>query len=237
MNMVFDNQTDCSIVGKPIEILLVEDNPKDEELTMRALRKNRISNEIVVARDGAEALDFLFVRGAHANRDRHALPRLVLLDLKLPKVDGLEVLQRVKGDPRTRSIPIVVLTSSKEQSDVVKSYTPLIHLLEEGDSDQQKFALDVKEIVERFNNAIERVTKVPQGWGSRIARFLYSRGGMFIGERHRPSFNSVFDPRSPSWPPPPNTSTPRSEVYGFHRRNSRPAGRNRSRSIRHPRRR
>ena len=103
-------------------ILLVEDNPKDEELTLRALRKNRISNEVVVARDGVEALDFLFARGAHANRDPDALPRLVLLDLKLPKVDGIEVLKRVRADERTRVIPVVMVTSSAEGRDIVESY-------------------------------------------------------------------------------------------------------------------
>ena len=103
-------------------ILLVEDNADDEELTMRALRKHSISNEIVVARDGVEALDFLFGTGAHSGRDLNAQPELVLLDLKLPKLDGLEVLKRVRADPRTRLLPIVILTSSKEQQDIVNGY-------------------------------------------------------------------------------------------------------------------
>jgi two-component system, response regulator len=103
-------------------ILLVEDNADDEELTMRALRKHSISNEIVVARDGVEALDFLFGTGAHSGRDLTAQPELVLLDLKLPKLDGLEVLKRVRADPRTRLLPIVILTSSKEQQDIVNGY-------------------------------------------------------------------------------------------------------------------
>jgi two-component system, response regulator len=103
-------------------ILLVEDNPDDEALTLRALRKNNIGNEIVVARDGAEALDYLFCRGAHANRDASVQPELVLLDLKLPKVDGFEVLRALRRDERTRLLPVVILTSSKEQQDVVNGY-------------------------------------------------------------------------------------------------------------------
>ena len=103
-------------------ILLVEDNPDDEELTLRALRRNNIGNEIVVARDGAEALDYLFGTGAHAARDVSIQPELILLDLKLPKVDGFEVLQKLRGDYRTRLLPVVILTSSKEQQDIVNSY-------------------------------------------------------------------------------------------------------------------
>ncbi len=103
-------------------ILLVEDNPDDEELTIRALRKNNISNEVVVARDGAEALDFLFGTGKWAGRDLKNMPMLILLDLKLPKVDGLEVLERLRADPRTRLLPVVVLTSSREEQDLLRSY-------------------------------------------------------------------------------------------------------------------
>lgn len=105
-----------------VELLIVEDNPQDLELTLRALRLAKFANHVHVARDGAEALDFLFGEGAFAHRRMADAPKVVLLDLKLPKVDGLEVLKRLKGDPRTRSIPIVVLTSSKEQRDVVESY-------------------------------------------------------------------------------------------------------------------
>ena len=101
-------------------ILLVEDNPDDEALTLRALKKNNILNEVVVARDGAEALEVLFATGAHAGRQ--ALPQLVLLDLKLPKIDGLDVLRRLRADPRTRLQPVVVLTTSIEERDVVTSY-------------------------------------------------------------------------------------------------------------------
>jgi len=105
-----------------VEILLVEDNPEDLKLCLRALKKAALSNRIQVARDGAEALEWIFCEGPHADRKIEDIPKVILLDLKLPKVDGLEVLQRIKGDPRTKAIPVVVLTSSKEQSDVVKSY-------------------------------------------------------------------------------------------------------------------
>jgi two-component system response regulator len=105
-----------------VEILLVEDNPNDVELALHALKKNNLANHIEVVRDGAEALEFLFATGSYADRKVENGPRVVLLDLKLPKVDGLEVLRRVKSDPRTRSIPIVVLTSSREERDIVESY-------------------------------------------------------------------------------------------------------------------
>jgi CheY-like chemotaxis protein len=105
-----------------VEILLVEDTPEDVELTLRALKKAKLSNHIFVARDGAEALEFIFCEGPHAGRKVENTPKVILLDLKLPKVDGIEVLRRVKEDARTRTIPIVVLTSSKEQKDVVESY-------------------------------------------------------------------------------------------------------------------
>jgi two-component system response regulator len=103
-------------------ILLVEDNPDDEALTLRAFRKNNISNPVVVARDGAEALDYLFASGAHAGREAADLPQVVLLDLKLPKVDGLEVLKRIRADERTQTLPVVILTSSREEQDVVTGY-------------------------------------------------------------------------------------------------------------------
>ncbi|MCE5253028.1 MAG: response regulator [Actinomycetia bacterium] len=103
-------------------ILLVEDNPDDVDLTLRALKKGNIVNEVVVARDGVEALDYLFGTGIHAGRDLDLMPALVLLDLKLPKTDGLEVLRRLRADTRTKFLPVVVLTSSKEEQDLLNSY-------------------------------------------------------------------------------------------------------------------
>src|ERR1043166_5875955 len=105
-----------------VEILLVEDNPDDLELALFALKRGNLANRIHIARDGEEALDFLFCRGAHTERTFEPPPKVVLLDLKLPKVDGLEVLREVKTDHRTRSIPVVVMTSSKEQRDMVEGY-------------------------------------------------------------------------------------------------------------------
>ncbi len=103
-------------------ILLVEDNEDDVELTLRAFARSNVSNEVIVVRDGQEALDYLFAQGAHATRDPAATPEVVLLDLKLPKVDGLEVLRRLRADERTRRQPVVVLTSSNEESDILGSY-------------------------------------------------------------------------------------------------------------------
>ena len=105
-----------------VEILLVEDNPSDAELTLHALKKSKLANRMQLVCDGEEALDFLFCRNAFSGRRIDNGPRLVLLDLKLPKVDGLQVLQAVKSDPRTKSLPIIVLTSSKEEQDLVRSY-------------------------------------------------------------------------------------------------------------------
>ncbi len=103
-------------------ILLVEDNPDDELLTQRALKKNSIGNEVIVARDGVEALDYLFGMGTHEGRDLGEMPQVVLLDLKLPRIDGLEVLRRVRADERTRLLPVVILTSSREQQDLIGGY-------------------------------------------------------------------------------------------------------------------
>lgn len=105
-----------------IEILLVEDDPEDLDLTMRALNDEHVINRIQVARDGEEALDYLFCRGPHSERDPNCHPKLILLDLKLPKVDGLEVLQQIKCDPRTQAVPVVILTSSKQEQDMVQGY-------------------------------------------------------------------------------------------------------------------
>ena len=104
-------------------IMLVEDNSDDEALTLRALKRNNIHNEVVIARDGVEALDYLFGTGAHAERDLASMPHLILLDLKLPKIDGLQVLQRLRADERTRLLPVVILTSSKEQQDLIEGYS------------------------------------------------------------------------------------------------------------------
>ncbi|MEW6130849.1 MAG: response regulator [Acidobacteriota bacterium] len=109
-------------MNEAIEILLVEDNPHERELTIRALKKAHLANHIQVARDGVEALEFIFCEGAFAHRQIEDQPKVILLDLNLPKVNGLEVLQRIKSDPRTASIPVVMLTSSKEQEDVIESY-------------------------------------------------------------------------------------------------------------------
>ena len=106
----------------PKVILLVEDNPDDEALTLRALRKNKVANDIIVARDGAEALDYLFATGKHAGRNPRETPQVVLLDIRLPKVDGMEVLRRIRHDERTRYVPVVILTSSKEEQDLVNGY-------------------------------------------------------------------------------------------------------------------
>jgi CheY-like chemotaxis protein len=103
-------------------ILLVEDNPDDEALTVRALKKNNIGNRLVVARDGVEAIDFLFAKGAYADRDPSDLPQVILLDIKLPKMDGLEVLKRIRADQSTALLPVVILTSSKEERDLIQGY-------------------------------------------------------------------------------------------------------------------
>lgn len=103
-------------------LLLVEDNPDDEELTLLAFEQSPVSNEVVVARDGVEALDYLFGTGMHANRDTSALPALILLDLQLPRINGLEVLQRLRSDDRTKLIPVVIMTTSNEQQDLINSY-------------------------------------------------------------------------------------------------------------------
>jgi two-component system response regulator len=110
------------MIENSIEILLVEDNPNDVELTLHALKKNNLTNRVHVVRDGAEALEYIFGSGAYTERDINYTPKVILLDLKLPKVDGKEVLRRIKADERMRSIPVVVLTSSDEERDIVESY-------------------------------------------------------------------------------------------------------------------
>lgn len=108
--------------AEAIDVLLVEDNPQDAELTVRALKKNRLANHIYVAEDGAQALDILLSRGQYAGREDSAPPKIVLLDLKLPKVSGLEVLGQIKSHPRTKKIPVVIVTSSREDPDIEKAY-------------------------------------------------------------------------------------------------------------------
>lgn len=127
-------------------ILLVEDNPDDEALTMRALEKTRIGDGVVVARDGAEALDFLFCMNEYADRDPHDLPQLVLLDLKLPKMDGLEVLRRLRADPRTRILPVVILTSSKEELDLIEGYKNRVNSYIRKPVDFTEFVETVREL-------------------------------------------------------------------------------------------
>ncbi len=134
------------VTANEIEILLVEDNPDDVELTLRALRKHNLANNVQVVRDGAEALEFIFGTGAYAGRDFNHKPRVIFLDLKLPKVDGLEVLRKVKSDERTKIIPVVVLTSSHEERDVVESYKLGINSYITKPVDFDKFVLTVKEL-------------------------------------------------------------------------------------------
>lgn len=129
-----------------VEILLVEDNLNDVELTLRALKKRNLANKVHVVKDGAEALEFIFGTGAYAERDINHIPKVILLDLKLPKVDGLEVLRRVKSDERTKVIPVVILTSSKEESDLVESYKLGANSYITKPVDFDKFALTVSEM-------------------------------------------------------------------------------------------
>lgn len=129
-----------------VEILLVEDNPNDAELALRALKKHHLANHLVHVTDGEEALDFLFARGAFSHRQVENGPKVVILDLKLPKVDGLEVLQTMKNDPRTRIIPVVVLTSSKEEKDVIESYRLGVNSYIVKPVDFDKFIAAVKDL-------------------------------------------------------------------------------------------
>ena len=129
-----------------VEILLVEDDPNDVELTLYALQEYNLANNIEVVRDGAEALEFIFCTGAYADRDIENGPKVILLDLKLPKVDGLEVLRRVKGDPRTQPIPVVVLTSSREERDIVESYRLGVNSYMTKPVDFEQFAKAVREL-------------------------------------------------------------------------------------------
>jgi two-component system response regulator len=129
-----------------VEILLVEDSPEDAELTMRTRRRNKLANVVQVAEDGAEALDFLFCRGAHKERTFSHPPKLVLLDLKLPKVDGLEVLRAIRADARTKAIPVVILTSSKEQKDLIKGYNLGVSAYVQKPVDFEQFSEAIRQI-------------------------------------------------------------------------------------------
>ena len=133
--------------GSGIEILLVEDNPADLELTLHALRTNNLANRIEVARDGEEALDFLFCTGKHSARNPNQMPKLILLDLKLPKVDGMEVLRQVKANPKTKTIPITVLTSSKEGNDLSRCYELGVNSYIQKPVDFDRF----REVVKQFS--------------------------------------------------------------------------------------
>jgi two-component system response regulator len=127
-------------------ILLVEDNPDDEVLTRHALKKNHIGNKVYVARDGAEALDFLFCQNQFADRDPREQPQLILLDIKLPKIDGLEVLRRIREDERTSLLPVVILTSSKEQQDLVEAYRNRVNSYMRKPVDFTQFAEAVRQL-------------------------------------------------------------------------------------------
>jgi len=129
-----------------VEILLVEDNPDDLELALHALRREKLANNIEVARDGAEALDFIFCRGNYARRNFSQQPRLILLDLKLPKVDGLQVLREIKNDARTKTIPVVILTSSKEEKDLVEGYTLGVNSYIQKPVDFEQFREAIKQV-------------------------------------------------------------------------------------------
>jgi len=131
---------------KEIEILLVEDNPDDVELALHALRQEKLANRLEVAHDGEEALDFLFCRGAHKNRSFENAPKVVMLDLKLPKVDGIEVLRQLKNDPRTKAIPVVILTSSREEKDMVHGYQLGVNAYIQKPVDFEQFRNVVKQL-------------------------------------------------------------------------------------------
>lgn len=105
-----------------VEILIVEDNPNDAEMALRALKKNKLANNVLVVEDGEEALDFIFARGKYSNREKNNRPKIILLDLKLPKVDGLEVLKEIKSNEQTKIIPVIIMTSSKQETDLIESY-------------------------------------------------------------------------------------------------------------------
>ena len=132
--------------NQEVEILLVEDNPDDMELALHALRQEKLANRVEIARDGEEALDFLFCRGAHQGRPFDHQPKVVLLDLKLPKVDGIEVLRQLKSDPRTRAIPVVILTASREEKDMINGYQLGVNAYIQKPVDFAQFRIAVKQL-------------------------------------------------------------------------------------------
>ncbi|TMH40983.1 MAG: response regulator [Betaproteobacteria bacterium] len=138
------------MADEQVEILLAEDNSEDAEMTMRALRRHNLANQVRWVKDGAEALDYLFCRGQYVGRDPSRPPKLVLLDIKMPKIDGIEVLRQLKADPTTRSIPVVVMTSSNEERDVLESYRLGVN------------SYIVKPV--QFNQFIETVAKIGLYW-------------------------------------------------------------------------
>ncbi len=133
-------------MNKEVELLLVEDDPNDVELTLIALRKHKLANKIHVVRDGEEALDFLFCRGPYQDRNSNGHPKVILLDLKLPKVSGLEVLRAIKDDPATRAVPVVVMTSSREQRDLVEGYRLGVNSYIQKPIDFNEFQATIKEL-------------------------------------------------------------------------------------------
>ena len=133
-------------MNSTVDILLVEDNQDDIDLALHALRQGKLANSIFVVRDGEEALDFLFCRGAHAERSYDHPPKLVLLDLKMPKVDGMQVLKQVKSDPRTKSIPVVIMTSSKEERDLIEGYNSGVNSFIQKPVDFEQFRATVKSL-------------------------------------------------------------------------------------------
>jgi two-component system, response regulator len=145
-------------------ILLIEDNPDDEALALRAMSKMNIANQVFVVRDGAEALDFLFATGSHANRRPHELPAVILLDLKLPKVDGLEVLRRLRAKEQTRLIPVVVLTNSNEEQDILHSYSLGANSYVRKPVDFQTFT----SLVGQLSTYWLRINETPPGSGNPI---------------------------------------------------------------------
>lgn len=129
-----------------VEILLVEDNPDDVELALHALQREKLANRVEVVRDGEEALDFLFCRGSYAGRGSNGPPKLVLLDLKLPKVDGIEVLRQMKNNPRTKTIPVVILTASREEKDLINGYALGVNSYIQKPVDFEQFRQTVKQL-------------------------------------------------------------------------------------------